>query len=58
MYWRPELVLSATVDGESRRDDLERLLADSGIDVRPRAAAEEVKALPPVQRASYERPVR
>lgn len=58
MYWRPELVLSATVDGESRRDDLERLLADSGIDVRPRAGAEEVKALPPVQRASYERPVR
>ena len=58
MYWRPELVLSATIDGESRRDDLERLLADSGIDVRPRSAVEEVKALPPVQRAGYEMPLR
>jgi len=55
MYWRPQLVLSATVDGGSRRDDLERLLADSGIDVRPRAPAEDVHPLPPVQRASYER---
>ena len=55
MYWRPQLVLTATVDGESRRDDLERLLADSGIDVRPHAPAEDVHPLPPVQRASYER---
>ena len=56
MYWRPELVLSATNDGQSRREDLEQLLADSGIDVRPREAKEErVEPLPPVQRASYNR---
>jgi len=59
MYWRPELVLSATSDGQSRRDDLERLLADSGIDVRPRDAKEErVEPLPPVQRASYNLPLK
>ena len=58
MYWRPQLVLTATLDGESRRDDLERLLADSGIDVRPRVPSEEVHPLPPVQRASYERLLR
>lgn len=59
MYWRPELVLTATGDGQSRRDDLERLLADSGIDVRPREAKEErVEPLPPVQRASYTLPTR
>ena len=56
MYWRPELVLSATNDGQSRREDLEQLLADSGIDVRPREAKEErVEPLPPIQRASYNR---
>ncbi len=59
MYWRPELVLSATTDGQSRRDDLERLLADSGIDVRPRDAKEErVESLPPIQRASYNLPLK
>ena len=59
MYWRPELVLSATSDGQSRRDDLERLLADSGIDVRPRDAKEErVEPLPPIQRASYNLPLK
>lgn len=58
MYWRPQLVLTATLDGESRRDDLERLLADSGIDVRPRVPSEDVHPLPPVQRASYERLLR
>lgn len=65
MYWRPELVLSATSDGRSRRDDLERLLADSGIDVRPREVKEErVEPLPPIQliqpiqRASYTLPLK
>jgi len=58
MYWRPELVLSATNDGQTRRDDLERLLADSGIDIRPRDGREPVVPLPPVQRASYNVPLR
>ncbi|MFM7206156.1 MAG: hypothetical protein ACKO4T_05740 [Planctomycetaceae bacterium] len=50
MYWRPELVLSATPDGGARREDLERLLADSGIDTRRSEAREKVRNLPPVQR--------
>ncbi|MCE9629967.1 MAG: hypothetical protein K8S94_04500, partial [Planctomycetia bacterium] len=50
MYWKPELVLVATPDGVTRRDDLERLLADSGIDTRRNEAREKVKNLPPVQR--------
>lgn len=31
MYWNPRLVLSATPDGASRREDLEALLAGSGL---------------------------
>ena len=58
MYWRPELVLSATADGQSRRDDLERLLADSGIDTRARQGKDQIVPLPPVQRASYSEPVK
>ncbi len=50
MYWKPELVLTATPDGVGRRDDLERLLADSGIDTRRSEAKEKVRNLPPVQR--------
>ncbi|MEX0671039.1 MAG: hypothetical protein WD060_11350 [Pirellulales bacterium] len=50
MYWKPELVLVATPDGVGRRDDLERLLADSGIDTRRSEAREKVRYLPPVQR--------
>ena len=50
MYWKPELVLVATPDGVGRRDDLERLLADSGIDTRRSEVREKVKNLPPVQR--------
>ncbi|MFM9058087.1 MAG: hypothetical protein ACKOSQ_02980, partial [Planctomycetaceae bacterium] len=42
MYWRPELVLSETDDGGSRRADLERLLADSGLDTRRGKADTEV----------------
>jgi hypothetical protein len=57
MYWRPELVLTATTDGQSRRDDLERLLANSGIDIRARDGREPVLPLPPVQRASYTLPL-
>lgn len=53
MYWKPQLVLSATADGQSRRDDLERLLADSGLDTRHRGHHDEIRPLPPVQRTSY-----
>jgi hypothetical protein len=50
MYWRPELVLSATAEGTGRRDDLEKLLADSGIDTRRSEVKDKVRNLPPVQR--------
>jgi len=50
MYWKPELVLSATVDGAARREDLEKLLADSGLDTRRSEAKDKVRNLPPVQR--------
>lgn len=53
MYWKPQLVLSATADGQSRRDDLERLLADSGLDTRHSGHQDEIRHLPPVQRTSY-----
>ena len=53
MYWKPMLVLSATPDGRSRRDDLERLLADSGLDTRHNGQQDEIRNLPPVQRTSY-----
>jgi hypothetical protein len=50
MYWKPELVLSATPDGTGRRDDLEALLADSGLDTRRSGGGEQVRRLPPVNR--------
>jgi len=50
MYWRPELVLSAASDGTGRRDDLERLLTDSGLDTRRAGETDAVRSLPPVQR--------
>lgn len=53
MYWKPQLVLSATADGRSRRDDLERLLADSGLDTRQHGSDDEIRSLPPVRRTSY-----
>lgn len=53
MYWKPQLVLSATPDGQSRRDDLERLLADSGIDTRSQRPDDEIRQLPPVRRTNY-----
>jgi hypothetical protein len=46
-------VLSATADGQSRRDDLERLLADSGLDTRQKGREDEIRSLPPVRRTSY-----
>jgi len=53
MYWKPLLVLSATPDGRSRRDDLERLLTDSGLDTRHNGHQDEIRNLPPVQRTGY-----
>ena len=50
MYWKPELVLSATPDGTGRRDDLEQLLADSGLETRRSGTGEQVRRLPPVHR--------
>jgi hypothetical protein len=50
MYWKPQLVLSETADGRSRREDLERLLADSGLDTRRNGDGDEIRNLPPVER--------
>ncbi|MFM8292188.1 MAG: hypothetical protein ACKOC4_10875 [Planctomycetia bacterium] len=50
MYWKPELVLAETPDGRSRREELERLLADSGLETRPAAGRDQVRPLPPVDR--------
>jgi hypothetical protein len=58
MYWRPELVLSETPDGRGRREDLERLLADSGLDIRRKGGQNLVRPLPPVRQAAAVAPVR
>lgn len=58
MYWRPELVLSETPDGRGRREDLERLLADSGLDTRRKGEPNIVRPLPPVRQAAAVAPVR
>jgi hypothetical protein len=50
MYWKPQLVLTETSDGRSRREDLERLLADSGLDTRRTGGGDEIRNLPPVER--------
>lgn len=52
MYWKPVLVLSQTADGRSRREDLERLLADSGLEARSADGRDLIKPLPPVERAA------
>lgn len=57
MYWRPELVLSETPDGRGRREDLERLLADSGLDTRRKGEQNLVRPLPPVRQAAAFMPV-
>jgi len=58
MYWKPQLVLSETNDGRSRREDLERLLADSGIETRSRDRSDEISPLPPVTRTTAIVPAR
>jgi hypothetical protein len=57
MYWRPELVLSETPDGRGRREDLERLLADSGLDTRRKGEQNVIRPLPPVRQAAATTPV-
>ena len=34
MYWKPQLVLHVNPSGEGRAQDLETLLANSGLDVK------------------------
>lgn len=58
MYWKPQLVLSETADGRSRREDLERLLADSGLDTRSNDGRDEIRPLPPIERATSFVPAR
>jgi hypothetical protein len=58
MYWRPELVLSETTDGRGRREELERLLADSGLDTRRSGQDNQIRPLPPVRRADAGSPPR
>ena len=52
MYWKPQLILSATPDGQSRREDLERLLADSGLETKSGGQDNAIRNLPPIQRTS------
>ena len=58
MYWKPQLVLSETADGRSRREDLERLLADSGLDTRSSDVRDVIRPLPPVNRTTAALPTR
>ena len=58
MYWKPELVLSETADGRSRREDLERLLAESGIDTRSGDRRDQIRPLPPINRTTAVVPAR
>ncbi len=58
MYWNPQLVLSETADGRSRREDIERLLADSGLETRVKGEEDAVRRLPPVYPTSTRRRVR
>jgi uncharacterized coiled-coil protein SlyX len=52
MYWKPQLVLSETTDGRSRREELERLLADSGLDTRSSDVRDVIRPLPPIERTT------
>ena len=58
MYWKPELILSETTGGRGRREDLERLLADSGLDTRHSESFDRIQPLPPVSRRAGTPPAR
>jgi hypothetical protein len=49
LYWKPVLVLTETKDGVGRRQDLEQLLAGSGLETRLRQLSDDVEPLPPVR---------
>ena len=49
LYWKPELVLTETKDGTGRREDVQALLANSGIETRQKQASDAVRRLPPAQ---------
>lgn len=49
LYWKPELVLTETEDGRGRREDVQVLLANSGIETRRKQASDAVRRLPPSQ---------
>jgi hypothetical protein len=51
-------VLSQTADGRSRREELERLLADSGLDTRSSDVRDDIRPLPPVERTTSLAPIR
>ena len=49
LYWKPELVLTETEDGGGRREDVQTLLANSGIETRQKQDSDSVRRLPPAQ---------
>jgi len=49
LYWKPELVLTETKDGTGRREDVQALLANSGIETRQKQSSDAVRRLPPAQ---------
>ncbi|MDO7688034.1 MAG: hypothetical protein MUQ67_01640 [Pirellulales bacterium] len=49
LYWKPELVLTETEDGGGRREDVQVLLANSGIETRQKQDSDAVRRLPAAQ---------
>ncbi len=49
LYWKPELVLTETKDGLGRREDVQALLANSGIETRQKQASDAIRRLPPAK---------
>ncbi|MEO1992356.1 MAG: hypothetical protein ABGW78_10525, partial [Pirellulales bacterium] len=58
MYWNPQLVLSQTADGQSRLEDIEKLLADSGLETRRKGRQDVVRQLPSTRQTISRRRVR
>jgi hypothetical protein len=56
LYWKPELVLTETKDGLGRREDVQALLTNSGIETRQKQASDAIRRLPPAK--PRKRPVR
>ncbi len=49
LYWKPELVLTETEDGLGRREDVQALLTNSGIETRQKQASDAIRRLPPAK---------